>query len=200
MGILLIFAKRHSLELLKIGFVLGLFLPNSISLAKAESTRNHSIRINQPSLSKENNPQQSNLKRAIALGKKSAATYHHQNQKTKEIETLLKISQGYISLGEYRSAISELEKVMLKASSNETLAITETRLGNAYSGIGNFKKAEKLYKSSLKKEIDVATLINLVKVLKIQEQSSSSKAENGLYEIKITKPILFIVWLNNQQW
>jgi CHAT domain-containing protein/Tfp pilus assembly protein PilF len=188
---LLIFAKRPGLKLLKIGLILGLFLPISISRVNAESTGNRSKRINQPSSTAQKNVEQANLIRAIALWKKSASTYHSRNQKTREIETLLTISQGYISLGDFRSAISNLRQVIVLAPSDVTLAIVEARLGNAYSGMGNLKQAERLYKSSLEKETSVSTLNNLVTVLKLQQQSNSLKAENvrqesdaALYQIQ----------------
>ena len=88
--------------------------------------------------------------RAIALWQQQLASYRADGRTTKESETGLKSSQGLISLGQYRSAITQLNEVISqKALSPSSLAKAEKLLADAYGGIGNYKRAISLYQSSL---------------------------------------------------
>ena len=125
--------------------------------------------------------------RAIALWQQQLASYRADGRTTKESETGLKISQGLISLGQYRSAMTQLNEVMSqKASSPLSRAKAEKLLADAHGGIGNYKKAILLYQSSLQKlasldgkelaETKLSTLNNLVSVLQKRRQANQLKA------------------------
>ena len=112
-----------------------------------------------------------NLTKAIAVWKKEADLYQSQNQSDQEIEALLRISQGYIKLGQFKLAISNLEKIETLPIENLKLqAIVHKRLGNAHNGNGDYPQAIASYKRSLKKEIQISTLNNLVKTLQQFQQ------------------------------
>ena len=127
--------------------------------------------------------QSGNIYRAIAQWQQEALNYHHQNRKSGEIKTRLKIAQGYNSLGQYNLAVIELGKVReiqsLVSSNPQTKAIVQEMLGNAYSGLGNDQKAILSYQNSLKQETSLSTLNNLAKLLDRQSQSLLSIASSA---------------------
>lgn len=117
------------------------------------------------------------INKAIAVWQKEALIYRRRGRKEQEIEALLKVAQGYISLGKFRLAVIELGKVQaLAPSDSKSIAITQRRLGNAYNGIGNNSKAIAFYKGSLKHEKALPTLNNLVNLLHQRSQDTTNKA------------------------
>ncbi len=122
--------------------------------------------------------QKGNLISAIAAWKKEADLYQSQNERDKEIEALLRISQGYIKLGQFKLAIFNLEKVKTLPTENLHLqAIVHQRLGNAHSGNGDYPQAISSYKRSLEKEIQISTLNNLVQALQQSQQRTELLAQ-----------------------
>jgi len=112
-----------------------------------------------------------NANRTISAWKEAASQYHNENRTDKEIETLLKIAKVHISLGQFYLAINELDKIIaLDPSDPDFLALAKKRLGNAYSGIGEYDKAIFNYKSSLKKKESLSTINSLVEVLTSKEK------------------------------
>ncbi|MEM7590598.1 MAG: CHAT domain-containing protein [Cyanobacteria bacterium P01_A01_bin.83] len=123
--------------------------------------------------------QSGQFEQAISVWKQEASTYHDQENKNQEIKTLLKIGQGYISLGQFNSAIVELKRVMALEPSDSSLALTQTRLGNAYQGVGKLKEAISYYKSSLKKKKSLSTINNLVEAFQSQSKYNLLLAEEA---------------------
>ena len=123
--------------------------------------------------------QSGQFNRAISVWKQEASNYHSQENKDQEIETLLKIGRGYISLGQFNSAIAELKRAVALAPSDSNLALTQTRLGNAYQGIGKLKQAISYYQSSLEKEMSLSTINNLVEALQSQSKYNLLLAEES---------------------
>jgi CHAT domain-containing protein len=103
-----------------------------------------------------------------------------QKRNQEEIEALLKISKIHLQLGQFRSAIAELNRAEAIPSSNTHLkALIKTRIGSAESGMGKYSKAVSAYKSSLEQETSVSTLNNLVIALQKLQQSSLLKAKEA---------------------
>ena len=130
--------------------------------------------------------QMGQFEQAISVWKQEASAYHLKN-KDREIETLLKIGRGYISLGQFNSAIAELKRVMALKPSDSTLALTQTRLGNAYQGIGKLEQAISYYQSSLKQETSLSTINNLVDALDSQSKYNLLLAEEARAKSSSTK-------------
>ena len=121
-----------------------------------------------------------NINRAIAAWKKEVSTSDERILKTTEIETRLKIAWGYISLGQFYPAITELERIIaLTPSDRQTLALTRKRLGNAYSGLGKFDKAIFNYQESLKQKKSLSTTNSLVEALIAREKYNRLIAESS---------------------
>ena len=111
------------------------------------------------------------FERAISVWQQEASTYQAQENKVREIEALLKIGQGYISLGQFNSAIVELKRIIaLEPSNSNALALAQARLGNAYQGIGKLKQAISYYQTSLEQEESLSTINNLVEALQSQSK------------------------------
>jgi CHAT domain-containing protein len=122
--------------------------------------------------------QQGNLVRVTERLKERATMYRAQNQVKEEIETLLKLSQGYIELGRYQSAINELERALALSPPTYYSALAQKRLGNAYSGMRKYNKAILAYQSSLEKTSlsSLSTLNNLVRALQARQKNYLVKA------------------------
>ena len=128
------------------------------------------------------------FERAISVWQQEASTYQAQENKDREIETLLKIGQGYISLGQFNSAIAELNRVMaLEPSDPSSLALTQARLGNAYQGIGKLKQAISYYQSSLEQKESLSAINNLVEALQSQSKYNLLLAAEARAEDSSTK-------------
>ena len=120
------------------------------------------------------------FERAISVWKQEASTHYARGRKDREIETLLKIAQGYISLGQFNSAIVELKRVMAREpEDSSSVALAQARLGNAYQGIGNLKQAISYYQSSLEQEKSLSTINNLVEALQSQSKYNLLLAEEA---------------------
>jgi len=118
--------------------------------------------------------QKENSSITISNGKKEPQKLEAKKQK-QEIEGLLKSAQSHIQKGQFYSAISQLEDILaFKPSTNKVLSLVYKRLGNAYSGIGEFDKAVSNYQNSLKQEKSLSTLNNLVKTL-IEEKDYNNE-------------------------
>lgn len=104
--------------------------------------------------------------KAVSVWKKEASIYRERQNKNKEIQTLLKIANVHISLGQFDSAITELNKAIdIDSLDTHTKALTYKRLGNAYSGLGKYNKAISNYEKSWKIDDSLHTLNNLVEAL-----------------------------------
>jgi CHAT domain-containing protein len=115
---------------------------------------------------------------AIDLWREEAKLYHEEKKLNLELETILKISQGYTKLGQFRLALLELEKTKgFLELKPKTRALIELRIGNAHSGNGNNKSAVVAYQKSLEQQVFLATLNNLVKTLRELKQSTLSEAK-----------------------
>lgn len=121
--------------------------------------------------------QKGNLVKAITQWQKEAKHYHEQNKISLFVEANLKISQAYIKLGQFGLAATKLEQIKTVPKLNsQTKALINRRLGNAYSGNGQYNKAIIFYKSSLKDEKSLYTLNNLVRTLQNLKQITLLKA------------------------
>ena len=125
--------------------------------------------------------------RAIAVWKQEALAYQTNKNQDREIETRLKIGRGYISLGQFNSAIAELKQILALKPSNSNLALTQARLGNAYQGIGKLEQAISYYRSSLKQEKSLTTINNLVSALQSQSKYSLLLAKEARADDSATK-------------
>lgn len=125
------------------------------------------------------NWQKGNLSQAIAAWQKEAEIYHLQGLSEREAEARIKISQGYINLGQFRLAIIELEKNLFLNKEPLILARTWKQLGNAYTRSGEFDKATLAYQKSLKIEPNLSTLNNLVILLQKQKFQAKLQAESS---------------------
>lgn len=124
--------------------------------------------------------QRGNVNRAILVWKQEVYRYQAQERKEPEIETRLKIAQGYIVMGKFYFAIAELDKVIaLSPSDSQILALTRRRLGNAYSGIGEYTKAILNYRKSLEREKSLYTTNNLVETLISRKKYNQFVAAQG---------------------
>ena len=123
------------------------------------------------------------LSEKISWWEQEAKLYRTRKETAKEIETLLKISQGYISLGQFRAATIGLNRILsLNPDNSDILALAQKRLGDAYSGTSNYKQAIASYQSSLQAGVSVPTLNNLVQVYRDRRQDNLLKAQNARRE------------------
>ena len=168
-----------SLMRLKIGIVWSLFLGSIVFIPPANANLSHSLLT----VAKTDTEHESNgLNENIAAWEREAELYRAQNETAKEIETLLKVSQGYISLGQFRAATIGLNRIISLNPSSEKLAIAQKRLGDAYSGTGEYKQAISSYKSSLQNRVSVPTLNNLVRVHRDRQRENRLKVQNSRRE------------------
>ncbi|MBW4532349.1 MAG: CHAT domain-containing protein [Pleurocapsa minor HA4230-MV1] len=115
---------------------------------------------------------------AIDLWHEEAKLFHQENKRNLELETILKISQGYTQLGQFRLALLELEKAKkFPGLNSNTKALIKLGIGNAQSGNGNYKSALIAYQDSLNKKVSLITLNNLVKTLRELKTSVLLEAE-----------------------
>lgn len=107
-----------------------------------------------------------------------AQVYHEKKDTTQEIETILKISQKYTELGQFRLALITLNKAKTYSGLNShTKARIYLGIGNAYSANGNFKQAISAYQDSFNEEALLSVLNNLVKTYRNLKQSTVIKAK-----------------------
>lgn len=119
-----------------------------------------------------------NLTNVINRLQKEVQIYHERKDSVQEIETILKISQKYIELGQFRLALIELNKVKsFPDLSSHHKALIYLGIGNAYSANGNFKQAISSYQESLKEEALLSVLNNLVKTYRNLKESTIIKAK-----------------------
>ena len=179
--------KNKSIGVLtSIGWTIAFMLINTDALA-LPSVQHESLMENKTPTSGGDYPsdtlrdrywQSGRINEAIAVWQQEALVYRSRGRKKEEIETLLKIAQGYISLGKFRLAVVELNKVETLAPSDpKFIATTQRRLGNAYQGLGNDSKAIAFYKESLKHQRTLPTLNNLVNLLHQRSQDTTDKAK-----------------------
>lgn len=132
--------------------------------------------------------QLTNLTRAIATWSKEAELYRDRGQTAQEIETLLKIARGYISLGQFQAAQIELNRIVaLAPASPEKLALTQKRLGDVHSGLGDYESAISAYKASLETQISLPTLNSLVQVLQSRRQNYLTQSQNTRSDRDLSK-------------
>lgn len=120
--------------------------------------------------------QQGNLIKSIEAWKEAALIFRRENKKNEEIEVLLNLSQSYISLGQFQTAVTQLERVVALSPEAHLLALAQKRLGNAYSGLGSLSLAIDAYQKSLEHETSLSTLNNLTKVLEQRRQQKLAKS------------------------
>jgi CHAT domain-containing protein/predicted negative regulator of RcsB-dependent stress response len=120
--------------------------------------------------------QQGNLIKSIEAWKEAALIFRRENKKNEEIEVLLNLSQSYISLGQFQTAVTQLERVVALSPEAHLLALAQKRLGNAYSGLGSLSLAVDAYQKSLERETSLSTLNNLIKVLEQRRQQNLAKS------------------------
>ena len=196
--------KYLNMSAIKIGTTWGLTLllwgmlnPSSVS-ARSPEASNSAGKLGQPStnhweqsketdLSGDRYWQAGQFEQAISVWKQEASSYQAQKNKDQEIETLLKIGRGYISLGQFNSAIVELKRIMALKPSDSNRALTQARLGNAYQGIGKLEQAISYYQSSLKQEKSLTTINNLVEALQSQSKYNLLLAESARANDSATK-------------
>ena len=135
--------------------------------------------------------QRGDIHQAINAWSKEAEIYRLKKNTGQEAEAILKISQGYTSLGQLRLAIFQLEKLLSSIKEPTLIARAWSKLGNAHSRSGAFDEATLAYKKSLEIEPNLSTLNNLVillqkQILRAKLQADSSRAgdetERYLYE------------------
>ena len=173
-------------SLLLMGIFASVALPETVEVSRTESeTARYQSNLGA------DNWRKGNLNQAIAAWQKEAEIYHLQGLSELEAEARIKISQGYINLGQFRLAIIELEKNLFLNKDSLILARTWKQLGNAYTRSGEFDKATLAYQRSLKIEPNLSTLNNLVILLqkqkfqaKLQAQSSIKGQESQRYLTK----------------
>ena len=124
--------------------------------------------------------QKGNWHQAIEAWSKEAKIYRSQGLAEQEAEAILKISQGYVSLGQLRLAIFYLEKLLSSIKEPSLTARAWEQLGNAHSRSGLLEEATLAYNKSLEIEESLSTLNNLVilfqkKVLHAELQADSSR-------------------------
>lgn len=120
--------------------------------------------------------QKGDIHRAISFWQKEQETYREQGESELEIQASFKISQGYISLGQFELAIFELKNILSMALEPSLIAYTWQQLGNAYSRSEKLEKAVEAYNKSLSIEKTLPTLNNLVIVLRKQSQMALLQA------------------------
>lgn len=127
--------------------------------------------------------QNENLADAIDQWQKEAEAYYEQKDIAKRIETILKISQAYAQLGQHRLSLIELKKAKaLPGLNSHTKAVINLGIGNAHKSNGDFEQAISAYQDSLKEEVALSALNNLVRTYQTLKESALLKAE------KIDKP------------
>ena len=123
--------------------------------------------------------QKGEIHQALSAWSQAAEIYRLQGLGDKEAETILKISQGYTNLGQFRLAIFQLEKLLSSAKEPSLIARTWEKLGNAYSRSGDFSKAISAYHKSLGIEQSLSTLNNLVVLLQKQNLQLLLQADSS---------------------
>lgn len=112
--------------------------------------------------------------------KETGAKETEEANQARKINVLLKEAQNYLQKGQFYSAITQLNKILaLNPSEKQVKALTHKKLGNAYSGVGKFQKAVLNYQISLKQEMEISTLNNLVKTLLISERYNNRIAKEA---------------------
>jgi CHAT domain-containing protein len=120
--------------------------------------------------------QQGNLIKSIEAWKEAALIFRSSGKTNEEIEVLLNLSQSYIGLGQFQTAVTQLERVVALSPEVHLLALAQKRLGNAYSGLGSLSLAINAYQKSLEHETSLSTLNNLTKVLDRRRQQNLAKS------------------------
>jgi CHAT domain-containing protein len=117
-----------------------------------------------------------NLIKSLEAWKEAALIFRSLGKTKEEIEVLLNLSQSYISLGQFQTAVTQLERVVALSPEEHLLALAQKRLGNAYSGLGSLSLAIDAYQKSLEHETSLSTLNNLTKVLEQRRQQNLAKS------------------------
>ena len=156
----------------------------SKSDAIAEPANSPSLLIKTKSITQSDKKKTLSLKRdinkAILSWKEEVLKYQAQGRKKSEIESRLKITQGYISLGKFKLAIAQLEKIVaLNPLDSKTLALIRKRLGHSYFGLGEYDRAILNYRKSLEQERSLSTINNLVEVLLNRQKYNEFIAESS---------------------
>ncbi len=125
--------------------------------------------------------QRGEVHQAIDAWKQEAQFYRLEKSYEKEAETILKISQGYINLGQFALAIFQLEKLLSSVKEGDSLLVARTwsKLGNAYSSSGALSEAVKAYEKSLEIEQSLSTLNNFVILLKKRNFQARLQADSS---------------------
>ena len=111
--------------------------------------------------------QQGKIIQAIEIWQQESQVYKEQKKLNQEAEVILKIAQGYIKLGDFKSSIDKLNYILTLNTKNANLqAKIWENLGNALSGTGKFQKAIVAYQQSLRLKQSLSCLNNLVKTWK----------------------------------
>ncbi|MDR4505448.1 MAG: CHAT domain-containing protein [Candidatus Scalindua sp.] len=87
---------------------------------------------------------QGDFERAIANWAKAVNLYSEQGMEEKQIEAITRLSRAYESIGQYKSALKNLEHALVLSEKSGNLALIASclgNIGNVYIATGNFDKA-----------------------------------------------------------
>ncbi|MGL5938871.1 MAG: CHAT domain-containing protein [Waterburya sp.] len=156
--------------LIPLGFVL---LFGNATIATANESQVENLTTSAATLS-----QQGNIEQAIKLWQQEAKVYKNKNQIKQEVKVYLNIAQGYIELGNFDSAINQLNQIFsLNIDNSYLTASVWEKLGNSYSGKQQYNQAITAYRHSLKLNKSLSCLNNLVKTWQDLIEQTNSKLQ-----------------------
>ena len=135
--------------------------------------------------------QEGKIRDAISIWDLEKEIYQKQNLERREIETVLKISSGYTTLGQFELASFYLESLLpLAEGKNDLEGRIWEQLGNVANRNGKLSEAILHYRKSLTYKESLSTLNNLATSLKKRSfrwqllADNSIELERGQYEAK----------------
>ncbi len=114
--------------------------------------------------------------KALDIWQQEAELYKKLGNQNQEARVLLNVAQSYITLGDFDSAVDELNYVLsLNLDSQHLKALVWEKLGNSWTAQGRYKKAIKAYQRSLRLENSLSCLNNLVEAWQnlVQEKKTA---------------------------
>ena len=124
--------------------------------------------------------QKGDYNQAISAWLQEAEVYRLERAHDLEAETMLKIAQTYIDLGQTESAIFQLKKVLSLTGKSSLKARAWNQLGNAYSRDGKLDLAFSAYAKSFELEKNLSTLNNLVGLQQKQALTFQLQANSAI--------------------
>jgi CHAT domain-containing protein len=121
--------------------------------------------------------------KALDIWQQEAELYKKLGNQNQEARVLLNVAQSYITLGDFNSAVDELNYVLsLNLDSMHLKALVWEKLANSWTAQGKYQQAIKAYQRSLRFESSLPCLNNLVKAwsnLIKQKKTALGEAEKN---------------------